>query len=167
MTINYKDFFPIYNIANTERPKRLLKLCLFIVNLQHSITFLVLIYFNLAAGQPLIAVVLAIPAYICTLIMGYLCGALVLILPGKTKYLINIVTLLYWILWIALMNIFKSTEYKPYVYTFFIIFFVLDMVLDLLETLLMYFTIKQESRQIKLFQVLAKWLSYRGYYEFN
>lgn len=164
MNINYKDFFPIYNIANTERPRRLVKLCLFIVNLQHSVTFLILVYFHLAASQPLLAVVLAIPAYLCTLIMGYICGAITVKLPGKTKYLINIITPLYWILWVALMNIFTSTEYKPYVYTFIIIFFVIDMTLDFLETLLMYFTIKQEDRQAKLFQVLAKWLSYRGYY---
>jgi hypothetical protein len=130
--INYKDFFPIYNIANTDRPRRLLKLCLFIVNLQHSVTFLVLVYFHLGANQPLLAVVLAIPAYLCTLVMGYLCGAATLRLPGKTKYLINLVTLAYWAIWIPVMGMFYSEEYKPYVYTFIIIFFVLDMVLDLL-----------------------------------
>lgn len=167
LNINYKDFFPIYNIANTERPQRLLKLCLFIVNLQHSVTFLILVYFHLNAGSPLAAVLLAIPAYICCLVMGYLCGAIVINLPGKTKYLINILTLVYWIIWIVVMGQFWSAEYKPYVYVFVIIFFVLDMILDLLETLLMYFTIKQDTRQVKLFRALAKWLSYRGFYEFN
>jgi hypothetical protein len=31
----------------------------------------------------------------------------------------------------------------------------------------MYFTIKQESRQIRMFRLLSRWLSYRGFYEFN
>lgn len=167
LKINYKDFFPIYNIANTERPRRLLKLCLFLVNSQHSITFLTLIYFRLPGGQPLVAVLLAIPAYICTVIMGYLCGILTLKLPGKSKYLINIFTIGYWVLWVAIMSSFVAYEYAPYVFTFAIIFFLIDMLIDFLETLLMYFTIKQESRQIKLFKALSRWLSYRGYYEFD
>ena len=45
--VNYRDFFPIYNVGNTPRSKRLPKICLFIVNLQHGVTFLTLIYFNL------------------------------------------------------------------------------------------------------------------------
>ena len=49
--INYRDFFPIYNIGNTPRPRRLLKLCLFLLNCQHGITFLVLAYFNLEADS--------------------------------------------------------------------------------------------------------------------
>ncbi len=165
--INYKDFFPIYNIANTSKPKRILKLCLFIVNIQHSITFLSLIYFHLPGGQALVAVLLAIPAYICTIIMGYLCGILTLKLPGNTKYLINILTIAYWIIWVVVMADFITTEYKPYVYTFVVIFFFLDMLFDFLETLLMYFLIKQDTRQIKLFKALSKWLSFRGYYEFD
>ena len=35
-------------------------------------------------------------------IMGYICGFLVKILPNITKYLINIITIGYWVLWIAL-----------------------------------------------------------------
>ena len=123
-----------------------------------------LIYFRLSPGQPIVAVILGLPAYICTLIMGYICGAIVVNLKGSLKYLINIVTLLYWFIWVPLMGMFNSNEYKPYVYVFVIIFFAVDMLLDSLETLLMYFTIKQESKQIKLFQVLSKWLSYRGFY---
>lgn len=167
LKINYKDFFPIYNIANTERPKRLAKLCLFLVNSQHSVTFLSLIYFNLSSGQPLVAVLLAIPAYICTLVMGYICGMVSLRLVGSWKYAINVVSLGYWVLWVAIMGRFSSLEYKPYVFTFVFIFIFLDLLIDFLETLLMYFTIKQDERQIRLFQALSKWLSYRGYYEFD
>lgn len=141
--INYKDFFPIYNVANTPRPKRFLKLCLFIANLQHSVTFLVLIYFNFAGGQALAAVILAIPAYLCTIGMGYICGLMVVCLPGHTKYLVNLFPLGYWAMWIALFPRFASDDYKPFVYTFMLIFFGVDMLIDLLETLLMYFTIKQ------------------------
>ncbi len=96
--------------------------------------------------------------------MGYICGAIVVNLPGKTKYLINLLTIVYWIIWIAVMGSFYSNDYKPYVYTFAIIFFVLDLIFDFLETLLMYFTIKQDTRQIKLFRALSKWFSYRGFY---
>lgn len=134
------------------------------MNLQHSVTFLSLIYFHLNAGQPLVAVLLAIPAYLCCIIMGYICGAITLNLPGNSKYLINLLSLVYWIIWIVVMGSFYSSEYKPYVYTFVAIFFVLDMLFDMLETLLMYFTIKQETRQIRLFRALSRWLSYRGFY---
>jgi hypothetical protein len=116
---------------------------LFIVNLQHSITFLTLVYFHLEAGKPLIAVLLALPAYLCTVIMGYLCGIFTLKATGKWKYMVNLLALGYWILWVAVMANFYSEEYKPYVYTFAVLFFILDMLLDFLETLLMYFTIKQ------------------------
>jgi len=164
LRINYKDFFPIYNIANTSRPKRLVKLCLFIVNMQHGLTFLVLIYFHLTGGQPLAAVLLAIPAYICTLIAGYICGFIVRCLSGHWKYLINILTIGYWALWIALFPLFYSEDYKPFVIAFVVIFLAIDLLIDCLETLLMYFTIKQEEKQLKLFKYLSKWLSYRGYY---
>lgn len=167
LRINYKDFFPIYNIANTDRPQRLMKVCLFIINTEHGVTFLTLIYFHLPGGQPLIAILLAVPAYICTIIMGYLCGILTLKIPGNCKYMLNLITLGYWILWVAVMQRFISDGYQPYVFTFVIIFFFLDMLIDFLETLLMYFTIKQDERQIKLFKALSRWLSYRGYYEFD
>jgi hypothetical protein len=62
----------------------------------------------LPGGQPLIAVLLAIPAYFCTVIMGYICGILTLKLPGKTKYLINLITLGYWILWVPIMSSFVA-----------------------------------------------------------
>ena len=41
------------------------------------------------------------------------------------------------------------------------------MLSEFLETLLIYFTIKQDTRQIGLFRTLSKWLSFRGYYEFD
>lgn len=132
LKINYRDFFPIYNIANTPRPKRFVKLCLFIVNCQHSVTIMVLIYFRFAAGQPIAAILLAIPGYLVTIILGYLCGLLVLKLPKYTKYLINLVTLGYWAIWIALMPKFLSNEYKPYIYIFALIFFLIDMTIDFL-----------------------------------
>jgi len=91
-----------------------------------------LIYFHLSAGQPLVAVLLAIPAYICTIILGYLCGLITLKLPGNTKYLINILTIVYWVIWVVVMADFYSNEYKPYVYTFVVIFFVVDMLFDFL-----------------------------------
>ena len=75
--------------------------------------------------------------------MGYICGFLVKILPNITKYLINIITIGYWVLWIALMRNFISYEYKFYVLVFFLIFLFLDLAFDLLETLLVYFVIKQ------------------------
>ena len=75
--------------------------------------------------------------------MGYICGFLVKILPNITKYLINIITIGYWVLWIALMRNFTSYEYKFYVLVFFLIFLFLDLAFDLLETLLVYFVIKQ------------------------
>ena len=143
LKINYRDFFPIYNIANTPRPKRFVKICLFIVNCQHSVTMITLIYFKLPAGQPIVAILLAIPAYICTIILGYICGTVVIHLPGYAKYLINLVSLGYWIIWVAAMSSFTSSEYKPYVFIFTVIFLLIDMIIDFLETLLMYFTIKQ------------------------
>lgn len=110
----------------------MLKLCLFIVNLQHGITFLTLIYFNLGANNPVIAVVLAVPAYLCTIIMGYICGALVLFLPGITKYFINLISIGYWILWVALMPMFLDPLYYPYIYIFAIVFILIDILIDFL-----------------------------------
>ena len=102
-----------------------------------------LIYFKLPAGQPIVAILLAIPAYICTIILGSICGTVVIHLPGYAKYLINLVSLGYWIIWVAAMSSFTSSEYKPYVFIFTVIFLLIDMIIDFLETLLMYFTIKQ------------------------
>jgi len=64
--------------------------------------------------------------------MGYICGAIVVKLTDGLKYLINLVTLIYWFIWVPVMGMFHSSEYKPYVYVFVIIFFVVDMILDML-----------------------------------
>ncbi len=99
--------------------------------MQHGVTFLTLIYFNLGPNNPVVAVVLAIPAYFCTVIMGYICGALVLFLPGATKYLINLISIGYWILWVALMPIFLDTLYYPYIFIFAIVFIFIDLLIEL------------------------------------
>lgn len=169
LRVNYRDFFPLYNVGNTPRPRRLQKVCLFIVNMQHIITFLTLIYFNLPGGLPVAAIALVIPGYLCTIVMGYIVGALFRILPGNMKYLINLFSLGYWILWIFLMKIMNnnginSKDYRLYILVFSILSFFLDMVIDALETLLVYFAIKQQEKQVSLFNCLAKWLSLRGYY---
>ena len=126
-----------------------------------------LIYFNLAAGHPVLAVVLGLPAYFCTVIMGYICGLFTIYLPSFTKYTINLITIAYWVIWIILMPRFISSEYDPYVIVFTIAFFMIDMLIDLLETFMVYFTIKQSNKQIKMFSCLAAWLSKRGFYEYD
>ena len=65
------------------------------------------------------------------------------------------------------MRIFISAEYKLFLLVFAIIFFLIDLVLDGLEMLLVYFSIKQGETQVSLFNCLARWLSFRGYYEFD
>lgn len=130
-------------MANTKRPQRLKKLCLLIVNLQHGVTFLTLIYFNLNADLGVAAVALAIPGYLCTVLAGYICGFIFRTLPTKFKYLINLISLGYWILWVFLMRLFLSDEYKSFLVTFVIIFFIVDLIIDSLETLLVYFAIRQ------------------------
>jgi hypothetical protein len=102
--------------------------------------------------------------------MGYIVGGVFRSLPGNLKYLINLLALGYWILWILVMKIIsvsESKQYRFYILVFAILSFFLDMVIDALETLLVYFAIKQEEKQISLFNCLAKWLSFRGYYEFD
>lgn len=94
------------------------------------------------------AIALVIPGYLCTIVMGYIVGALFRILPGNMKYLINLFSLGYWILWIFLMKIMNnnginSKDYRLYILVFSILSFFLDMVIDALETLLVYFAIKQ------------------------
>lgn len=91
-------------MANTPRPYRLLKLCLLIVNLQHGITFLTLIYFNLPSELEVAAIALAIPAYLCTVVAGYICGFIFRVLPEKFKALITVVGVGYWVLWVFLMR---------------------------------------------------------------
>lgn len=113
---------------------------------------------------------LVIPAYLCCVVMGYIVGGVFRSLPGNLKYLINLLALGYWILWILVMKIIsvsESKQYRFYILVFAILSFFLDMVIDALETLLVYFAIKQEEKQISLFNCLAKWLSFRGYYEFD
>lgn len=135
MKINYRDFFPVYNVGNTPRPLRLSKLCLFIVNMQHIISFLTIIYVNLPGSLPVAAIALVIPAYICTVIMGYICGALFRNLPGRLKWLINLFSLGYWILWIFVMkdmSIKPSKEYRLFILVFSILSFFLDLTIDAL-----------------------------------
>lgn len=130
-------------------------------------TFLTLVYFRLPGGIPVAAIALVIPAYLCTVIMGYLVGAAFRLLPGNFKYLINILSLGYWVLWIFLMREMAnnpSREYRLFILVFSILSFFLDLTIDALETLLVYFAIKQGEKQISLFNCLAKWLSLRGYY---
>jgi hypothetical protein len=131
------------------------------------ITFLTVIYFNLPGGQPVAAIALVIPAYICTILMGYICGSIFRCLPTNTKYMINLFSLGYWVLWIFLMKSMAdkpSNEYRLFILVFTVLSFVLDLVFDSLETLLVYFSIKQEEKQLTLFNCLAKWLSWRGFY---
>ncbi len=110
--------------------------------MQHIVTFLTLDYFNYDPGD-IIAIVLVIPAYICCVIMGYIVGAIFRYLPGHFKYLINILSIGYWILWITLMPRMAS-KYKIFIIVLAILTFFVDMVIDALETLLVYFAIKQE-----------------------
>lgn len=166
MKVNYRDFFPLYNVGNTPRPRRLAKVCLFIVNTEHIVTFLTLCYFNLPGSLPIVAIVLMIPAYLCTVVMGYIIGAIFRALPGNFKFLINILSLGYFILWFFLMRIMTtsaSKEYRLFIVVFSVLSFFLDLVIDGFETLAVYFSIRQEN-QVALFQCLAKWLSLRGYY---
>lgn len=137
--------------------------------MQHIVTFLTLIYFNFQSGQPVAAIALVVPAYLCTVVMGYIVGAIFRFLPGNFKYFINLFSLGYWILWIFLMKIMttKSSEYRLYILVFSILSFFLDLVIDGLETLLVYFSIHQGERQVSLFNCLARWLSFRGYFEFD
>ena len=64
--------------------------------------------------------------------MGYICGILTLVLPGWSKYAINLFVVGYWVLWIVLMPKFLSEEYQPYVYIFAIVFFIIDLLIDVL-----------------------------------
>jgi hypothetical protein len=114
--------------------------------MQHIITFLTLLYFKLPPDSEIIAIVLAIPAYLCSVIMGYIIGAIFKILPGHFKYIINILSLGYWLLWIFLMKILSSSgsiQYRLYILVFAILSLFLDMIIDALETLLVYFAIRQ------------------------
>jgi hypothetical protein len=134
--------------------------------MQHGITFLTLIYFGLGAGHPVVAVVIGIPAYFCTIIMGYICGVLTIVIPGWFKYLINLFVLGYWILWVALMPRF-SPEYQPYVIIFAVVFFAIDLTIDCLEMFMVHFSIIKTNKQTKMFECLAAWLSKRGYFEYD
>jgi hypothetical protein len=101
-----------------------------------------LFYFSKDLGD-VIAIVLVIPAYICCVIMGYIVGAIFRYLPGHFKYLINILSIAYWIIWITQMPKMAS-KYNLFILVLAILTFFVDMVIDALETLLVYFAIKQE-----------------------
>lgn len=114
--------------------------------MQHIVTFLTLVYFNFPGGQPVAAIALVVPAYLCTIIMGYICGTVFRLLPGNMKYIVNVFSLGYWVLWIFLMRLMgtkSSSDYRLFILVFSILSFFLDMVIDLLETLLVYFSIRQ------------------------
>jgi hypothetical protein len=99
----------------------------------------------LGSDKEIVAILLAIPAYLCSVIMGYIIGAIFRILPGHFKYLINILSLGYWLLWIFLMKILSSSDsrqYRLFILVFAILSFFLDMIIDALETLLVYFAIR-------------------------
>lgn len=114
----------------------------------------------------MVAVVIGIPAYFCTIIMGYICGVLTIVIPGWFKYLINLFVLGYWILWVALMPRF-SHEYQPYVIIFAVVFFAIDLTIDCLEMFMVHFSIIKTNKQSIMFECLAAWLSKRGYFEYD
>jgi hypothetical protein len=104
-------------------------------------------YFNFGPNQEVVAIVLVIPAYICSVIMGYIIGAVFRYLPGHFKYLINILSIGYWIIWITLMPRMaerNQNQYRLFIIVLAVLTFFVDMVIDALETLLVYFAIKQE-----------------------
>jgi hypothetical protein len=114
--------------------------------MQHIITFLTLFYFHFQGGQPVAAIALVVPAYLCTVVMGYICGGIFRMLPSNTKYMINLFSIAYWILWVFLMRVMShspSSEYRLFILVFSILSFMLDLVIDALETLLVYFAIRQ------------------------
>ena len=137
------------------------------MNLQHGVTFLSLVYFDLEPGYEIGAIGAAVGAYFLTIIMGYIVGCIFKFLPHKTKYGINVVSLGYWILWVVLMRNFKSSEYKLFLLVFAVIFFLIDLLLDAFEMLLVYFAIRQGESDVSIFQCLARWLSLRGYYNYE
>lgn len=63
-----------------------------------------------------------------------------------------------------LMNGRSSSEYRLFILVFSILSFFLDLLFDSLEMLLVYFSIRQGENQVSLFNCLARWLSFRGYY---
>lgn len=107
--ITYKQFHPIYNIGATpSRPERLAKLSLYLLNLQHTLTFLIIFYGILPkdSSKPnsgVMAIGLVVPAYIINILLNYGFGFIKNKLPGNFKFLINIVPILYWILWYFLL----------------------------------------------------------------
>lgn len=122
----------MYNIANSPRKTRLYKLCLYLLNCQHGVTILTVSYYTLPADQEIIAILIGLACYFATIVMGYLCGFMVVCLPSYFKYLINIITFGYWVLWIILMRQFTSSEYKLYVLVFMFLFLCVDLLLDAL-----------------------------------
>jgi hypothetical protein len=104
---------------------RIAKLCLYLLNLQHSMFYLVVLY-N-AAPTPrtaLLAILMVIPAYILNILSCYLFGFIKNQLPGKWKFMINIVPPCYWIAWFFLINQWTDTN-SPYYQIYLIIFVVI------------------------------------------
>jgi hypothetical protein len=74
--------------------------------------------------------------------MGYIIGAVFRYLPGHFKYLINILSIGYWIIWITLMPRMaerNQNQYRLFIIVLAVLTFFVDMVIDALETLLVYF----------------------------
>lgn len=167
--VSYKQFHPVYNIASTQhRPSRLHKLSLYLLNMQHSLTFLIVLY-NAAPTPrtPMFAILLAIPAYILNILAGYLFGFVKNKLPNNWKFLINVVPPGYWVLWVFLMKSWddvNSPQYQGYLILFVIILWFLDQVFDLLQMLMMYFVLKEDNT---VRPCISKVLSVRGYFEYE
>lgn len=145
--ISYKQFHPIYNIATTQnRPARIAKLCLYLLNLQHCLFYLVVLY-NAApqVRQALLAILLVIPSYILNILSCYLFGFFKNRLPGNWKFVINIVPPCYWVGWFFLINSWtdvNSPNYQTYLIIFTIVCMFLDQVFDLLQMMIMFFVLR-------------------------
>lgn len=107
--MTYKQFHPIYNIGATpDRPERLAKLSLYLLNLQHTLTFLIIFYAILpknpsVPNSGVMAIGLVVPAYIINILLNYGFGWIKNKLPGKFKLLINLVAVVYWVIWFFLL----------------------------------------------------------------
>lgn len=145
--VSYKQFHPIYNIATTQdRPIRLIKLCLYLLNLQHCLFYLVVLYTAVPTPRTAIyAIFMVIPAYILNIFSGYLFGYIKNKLPGKWKFLINLVPPCYWVGWFFLINSWTdidSPNYQSYLIIFCIVCLFLDQIFDLLQMMIMFFVLR-------------------------
>lgn len=164
--INYKQFFPIYNIAATpNRPQRLLKLTLYLLNLQNPTTMLVLLYSAVNADSNTVVVwsiLLAIPSYFLNIILAYIYGTCKKFFKGKWKWAINVMPVVYWIIWFFVMP--RITIHRVYLIIFSVVLIAIDLIVDALECCIMYFVIKEQN---PFFDCIAPVLAYRGYYKHN